>query len=235
MIDPMASVSGWRSSVLRTRRAPLVWMYLLVAVPLITDFIEAGRLPNEPREWLTEVAGGLLIAALVRKIHRDHLEVLALSRTDMLTGLSNRRAFEEAIEDDWARARRTSMPLSLVYIDLDNFKQVNDRSGHGAGDLVLQQLSGAIRKTVRARLDRGFRVGGDEFALLLPGSSAEQAAAVVARIGDDCARSDPVWVGGSLGISAGIVELAPDESVSEFVRRADDAMYRRKASNDAGR
>jgi len=203
-------------------------MYLLVGVPLLTDLVETGELPGSAREWITEVVAGVLIALLVRKIRQEHFAVIALSRTDALTGLWNRRAFEEAVRDDCVRARRAMQPLSLVYIDLDNFKHVNDRAGHDAGDLVLRQLADGIRHAVRARVDRGFRVGGDEFAVLLPGSSAAQAEAVVTRIGEHCARAAPAWVDGPLGISAGIVELEPDEVASEFVRRADRAMYRRK-------
>ncbi len=208
----------------------LGWMYLLIAVPTLTDMIETGRVPESPREWITEVVAGAVIAMLVRKVLKEHLAVLALARSDALTGLWNRRAFEEAIEDECLRARRSRQPLSLVYIDLNSFKQVNDRGGHGAGDLVLQQLAAGIRLAVRARVDRGFRIGGDEFALLLPGSSAGQARAVVMRIRDYCARTDPVWVGGPLDISAGIVGLEAQESVSDFVRRADSTMYVNKQS-----
>jgi diguanylate cyclase (GGDEF)-like protein len=181
-------------------------------------------------EWITEVCVGLVIALLVRKVRGKHLEVLALARVDALTGLWNRRAFEAAIEDDCARARRSRLPLSLVYIDLDNFKQVNDRAGHDVGDLVLQQLAAAIRHVVRARVDRGFRLGGDEFALLLPGSGPEEAAAVVARLSEHCARLDAVWSDGALAISAGVVALEARESASDFARRADEAMYRKKRS-----
>ena len=208
-------------------------MYFLVAVPFLTDLLETGRLPLSLREWVTEAAAGAVIAVLVRKVRKKYFAVLRMARTDPLTGLWNRRAFEEAIEDECARARRSVQPLSLVVIDLDNFKQINDRDGHDAGDLVLRQLATAIRHVVRARVDRGFRVGGDEFALLLPGSLAEQAEPVVARIREHCARSASVWVGGTLGISAGMVELEPQEAASDFMRRADAAMYLRKRLSGA--
>ena len=219
-----------RSAVprLQMEQARLCWVYFLVAVPFLTDLLETGRLPVSLREWVTEAAAGAVIAVLVRKVRKEYFAVLRLARSDPLTGLWNRRAFEETIEDECARARRSQQPLSLIYIDLDNFKQINDRAGHDAGDLVLQQLATAIRHVVRAGVDRGFRLGGDEFALLLPGSLAEQAEPVVTRIREHCARSAPVWVGGPLGITAGIVELEPQESASDFMRRADAAMYLRK-------
>jgi len=149
----------------------------------------------------------------------------------VLTGLWNRRALEEAIEEDCARARRSRQRLSLVYIDLDNFKEINDRAGHEAGDLVLRQLAARIGNAVRARVDRGFRIGGDEFARLLPDSSPEQPEAVVERIRKYCTRMDPMWVSGSLGMSAGIIELEASEAPSDFVRGADKAMYLRKHSS----
>ena len=104
-------------------------MYLLVLVPVLTDLVETGRLPVSPREWITEVVVGLVITLLVRKVRKEHCLVLALSRSDALTGLWNRRAFEESVEDDCVRARRSGEPLSLVYVDLDNFKHVNDSDG----------------------------------------------------------------------------------------------------------
>jgi len=222
-------------SVLPEARTGLRWLYLLTAVPFVTDLIETGRWPSVPREWLTEVTAGLVIALLVRKVRKQHAAVLGLARSDALTGMWNRLAYEEAVADECARARRTLQPLSLVYLDLDNFKQINDRKGHAAGDRVLQQLSAAIRAVVRARIDRGFRIGGDEFALLLPGSDAEQAQVVLNRIREHCSRSDPVWRAGSLRISAGVAEYRSHESTVDFATRADAAMYRMKQTSSADR
>jgi len=214
-------------------RPVLLWMYLLVPLPLVTDLIETGRWPSAPREWLTEVVVGALIAALVQRVRREHVALLAMARTDPLTGLGNRRAFEEALDDECVRARRLGQPLSLVCLDLDHFKQVNDHAGHAAGDLVLRQLADAIRAAARARLDRGFRLGGDEFALLLPGGSAAQASAVLERIRIHCGQADAAWREGRLGVSAGVAEIAEQESPADFARRADRAMYADKLTRRA--
>jgi diguanylate cyclase (GGDEF)-like protein len=199
-------------------------------LPVVTDVVETGRLAASPRQWVTELVVGLVIAALVRQVRKQHSAMVALARTDGLTGLWNRRAFDDAVEDECAHARRSRQALSLVYLDIDNFKQINDREGHARGDKVLQQLAAAIIHGARARVDRGFRIGGDEFALLLPGSTALQTAVVVTRIRAHCAREDAAWVGGPLSVCAGIVEFDPRETATTLVRRADAAMYRQKSS-----
>jgi diguanylate cyclase (GGDEF)-like protein len=208
-------------------------MYLLALLPLLTDILETGRWPVAPREWLTELLVGALIIALVRKIRQEHAALLTLAQTDALTGLGNRRAFNDALEGEFARMDRSHDALhrlSLAYMDIDHFKAVNDRLGHGAGDRVLQQLSDAIRQVARANFDHGFRIGGDEFVLLLPGSSLEQAEAVVARIQDHCESVDALWRDGSLGLSSGIVELKDDELPEAFLQRSDQAMYLAKSN-----
>jgi diguanylate cyclase (GGDEF)-like protein len=204
------------------------WIYVLPLVPVLTDIVETGSWPHAAREWFTEVAVGVLIALLVRRIVRQQRRLAALAHTDGLTCLGNRRAFDDALRDECARAQRSAQPLTLVYFDVDNFKQVNDSAGHGAGDEVLCQLADAIRHAVRGRVDRGFRVGGDEFALLLPGSTQAQAGAVAERVREHCVRGGPLWRDGPLGISAGAVEWQRGEGAQSLLQRADEAMFRAK-------
>lgn len=229
MDEPRSSLPLPGRLAARGERPGLRWLYALVATPVLTDIVETGGWPRSPREWFTELVAGLVIAALVRQVRNEHLAALALSRTDALTGLGNRRAFADALEGECARARRSQQRLSLVCIDLDRFKEVNDRLGHEAGDRVLQQLAAAIGGTIRARIDQGFRLGGDEFALLLPGSDAAAAAAVVTRIREHCIRLGGAWADGPLDISSGIVEFDGREDADMLIRRADEAMYLHKA------
>jgi len=215
------------------------WMYWLAALPTISDLIETGTMPASARSWITEIVIGIVLAALVHQVRKAYAELFRLSVTDPLTGLHNRRAFAETVEEDCARSRRTQQPLTIVCIDLDRFKLVNDRAGHAEGDRILRVLGMAIQDTVRAKVDRGFRLGGDEFAILLPGSSTRAAEIVVDRIRKRCAETDPVWFGTLLHVSAGFVEYLPSETTDAFVQRADAAMYRakvhrRSASGDAG-
>lgn len=154
------------------------------------------------------------------------LERLAL--TDRLTGLSNRHAGEQALEREIARARRTKSPFSLALIDIDRFKQVNDRLGHSMGDDVLKQVARILTSTFRAS-DLAVRWGGDEFLVLLPdvplGGAvvfAERARALVEKL---------LFPGiGGVTISAGIVEVRPDEDSRAAIRRADAQLYDAKRS-----
>ena len=223
-----------RASALLGRFGPLAWLYALVPVPLVTDWIENGSLPASRSGWLTEICGGLLITALVWRVRRDRRALEALARTDGLTGLLNRRSFEAALAAECTRARRTRQPLSVVYLDIDKFKGINDRFGHGAGDQVLRQLTAGIQATIRAGVDAGFRLGGDEFALLLPSTLKAQADAIVDRLRTFCAVHDPRWAVGSFDFSAGVVELEPDDTAAGLMTRSDAAMYREKNSRRTG-
>jgi diguanylate cyclase (GGDEF)-like protein len=208
----------------------LRWLFVLPFSPVLTGLIANGGLPESPREWITEIVGGLIILILVIGIKREHAEVLSLATRDALTGLENRRAFEEGVAKECSRARRFKLPLSLLYLDLDQFKLINDQFGHSHGDQVLCQFADVLRQVGRAGVDRSFRLGGDEFAILLPGCPVNQAEGLVSRIMQACVANGPPWTEGPLGVSAGAVELQENESSDDFVSRADKAMYLEKNS-----
>lgn len=200
-------------------------LYALPVVPFLTDLAETGRVPGTAREWTTETAVGLLIALLVHRIRKDFIHAQAVARTDALTGLGNRRAFDQALLDESIRSERQGQTLCLVYLDVNKFKAINDTYGHAAGDQVLRQVGMVIGKVIRRHVDLGFRLGGDEFAMLLPGSTLDEAAAVTGRIRERCRHAGP---GAVLQVSVGICQLEAQETLSRFVRRADKAMYAEK-------
>ena len=154
------------------------------------------------------------------------LERLAL--TDRVTGLFNRHAGELALEREVARSRRTRTPFSLVLIDVDHFKQVNDRHGHAAGDEVLKQVSSILTSTFRAS-DLAVRWGGDEFLVFLPDVPVGGAMVFAER-----ARSqvEALFFGGvgAVTLSAGIVQVRPEEDARAAIRRADAQLYEAKRS-----
>lgn len=155
--------------------------------------------------------------------HRLRVERTA-ARTDDLTGLSNRRLFTEFAQRELARAKRTQQPTTLAYIDLDDFKLLNDSSGHSQGDQALVTVAD-ILKTQSRVTDVAARVGGDEFALLLPDTDPDSAKVAIDRIRekllDTTSKTD--W---NIGFSIGVVTfLSSPESLETAIDRVDRLMY----------
>jgi diguanylate cyclase (GGDEF)-like protein len=153
-------------------------------------------------------------------------EARQLADLDALTGLHNRRFFHETLARECARAHRYERSLSLVVFDLDDFKDVNDRIGHLAGDAVLAEAAERVRSVVRTS-DIACRVGGDEFAVILPESAIGDADQLYRRI-QNAISSRPLGQGGKLFLSAGVAELRAEDDPASFFQRADDALYRAK-------
>lgn len=150
------------------------------------------------------------------------------AQTDALTGLLNRRAFEERCEAELRRSQRRAEPLTIAMIDLDGFKSINDSLGHATGDAVLK-LVGELLQQLRSG-EVAARIGGDEFAVLFPGASMASAQGAIDRLSRTLEREANArrWpVSCSVGISA---NNATDRSCEEMVQRADEAMYRHKRS-----
>ncbi|MGH7510846.1 MAG: GGDEF domain-containing protein [Gemmatimonadales bacterium] len=147
-----------------------------------------------------------------------------LARTDDLTGVQNARSFNELAHAELHRSRRFGRPITIGYIDLDNFKQVNDTLGHSAGDAVLRAAAQAIVGSLRA-VDVVARLGGDEFGILLPETSAEMAKQVLHKLHRAIAEST-MASGSPVSASIGAItcrELPP--SVDDLIRMADERMY----------
>jgi diguanylate cyclase (GGDEF)-like protein len=165
----------------------------------------------------------LTLSSLKRALDREK----ELASTDPLTGVLNARSYHEIAGAEIERARRYGRPFSVAYIDLDNFKAVNDRFGHSRGDSLLQLVAMTIRSNLR-KTDIVARLGGDEFVLLLPETGYEPAAAVLHKLHqlllEQMHRRDfPVTC--SIGA---VTFLRPAESVEELIRRADACMYTAK-------
>jgi diguanylate cyclase (GGDEF)-like protein len=207
--------------------------------PRVTELVRAaGGLEGSEswvRMWVASVRFTIFVIVIIDRViarwrwHASELE--RLSRTDSLTGLLNRRRFLEMCEREQIRAARYGRPLSLVLVDLDHFKQVNDTHGHAAGDQVLVEVARVLRSGVRD-VDLVARYGGEEFAVLLPDTGRAGAEEVAAR----CLRlieSTPILVDSqrldvtaSMGVAAIPHERA--KRVEDLIRLADDALYRAK-------
>ena len=186
-----------------------------------------------------------LLVVLSERV-RSHNQVIADSyghllkfekhaTTDALTGLSNRHAMEETFPREVRRCVQNREPVSLIMIDVDRFKEFNDRFGHVAGDRALSAVGHVLRNHFRPR-DHLVRFGGDEFAVLLPGIGLDEALAIAERVRDAVAGT----TGGSkdslikvpVEISLGVAGRVEDDTFESLLRAADDALYRAK---DAGR
>jgi diguanylate cyclase (GGDEF)-like protein len=172
---------------------------------------------------------GLLLSSLRAVLdHERHM-----ARTDDLTGVANTRAFYELAEMELRRARRYGRPFTLAYVDVDDFKNVNDSGGHLAGDALLRTIAATLRHGVRGT-DTVARMGGDEFALLLPETDEEAGARVIGLLRERIkqATDASAW---RITVSAGVITcLVPPDSVDDLLRAADAAMYSVKSEGKNG-
>ena len=167
---------------------------------------------------------------LVLEVNRSHQAIERLSRTDDLTQTYNRRYFTEIAERELASAARYGHPVSLLLIDLDGFKQINDQLGHQVGDKALVACAQAIRHTIRQE-DVVGRFGGDEFLVLAPHSDLKSAALLAQRVHDALDAAKLVLGGQVVAIKASIGAVTSNgdaQDVDQLLREADSALYRAK-------
>lgn len=170
-----------------------------------------------------------LVSALSRSVAHERQN----SRNDPLSGLANSRSFYEAAAAELARLARFRSPLTVVYLDIDDFKLVNDALGHAAGDEVITETGAALTRSLRT-VDTVARLGGDEFAILLPGTDEVQAEEVLRRL-HAALMAVAVEHGWPIGFSIGAVTFCePPASVDALIGAADQAMYRVKRAAKRG-
>lgn len=178
------------------------------------------------------------VKARTEELEQANEQLKAVSITDGLTQVANRRRFDEKLDTEWNRAQRHGHPLSLVLLDIDYFKRVNDDLGHLAGDDCLVSLARVCNEEIQRSGDLLARYGGEEFCVLLPATPEAGAVSVAERLRMAVART-PVHVGDyvspvHLSVSVGVatIQPGPDTRPSDLIGRADEALY---AAKDAGR
>ena len=225
------------------RRAASIGITLLaLELPVLVGLIlvrnERPSVPIATVVIAALVTGAILMLLLGerqrRDLSRDNLRLRALVTTDPLTGLGNRRNFDEALERAWRDASRRETTLSLILADADHFKAFNDAYGHFEGDRALRGVAKVLASAVRRPTDGAFRIGGEEFAILLPDTDAAGAAIIAASIRAGIAAlptRHPDGVGGRFTLSMGIAQATPlraEQDRQVLFTAADRALYRAK-------
>src|SRR5690349_9823343 len=215
----------WAAYYLRRR---ILWVHVAGTVIAFALTLHAIGPAGAVNRWISLsgllVGTALVVSMLARRTDRLIGELRVSAATDPLTGLANRRALESAVQREAAAYRRDGHPFAILTIDVDRFKDLNDRLGHAAGDRALRVIADVIRREVRGS-DVGARVGGDEFAVLLPDTDQVRTARVERRLAQ-AAEQELTGGGLELGISVGSAVAGPDGStLDELLRTADARLY----------
>lgn len=213
-----------------TKDIPVIFITALTDEESIEKGFDVGgsdyiTKPFKPREVLARVKTQLQLRAYYEELQR-------LATTDPLTGLYNRRYFAQVARHLFESAKRYSKPLSVMLLDIDRFKSINDTYGHDTGDLALKVLADILKNSIRES-DIACRFGGEEFIILLPETTAEDAEKLADRIRSKVENSSvPLSDGKELRytVSIGVaqVDLSVDENIEPAIKRADEALYRAK-------
>ncbi|MFZ5861868.1 MAG: diguanylate cyclase [Nitrospirota bacterium] len=209
-----------------------------IGVLNVADKASGDPFTSQDLDLLTSIATYTMVAVQRSEFHRRSEELKRISITDSLTGLLNRGHFQERLSEEVERFKRHKLPFSLIMIDIDDFKRLNDTHGHVVGDEALVATARAIRNSIRA-IDMAARYGGEEFTVILPQTSKQASRTMAQRIGRAVSRTPIHSTKGDvmhLTVSLGAASFPDDASTpDELLQRADQAMYeaKRRGKNQA--
>ncbi len=227
---PVGSGTLDRQDAQHMHRSSTVVLVAAVALPVALLLSGPTRDPLLVVLVLAVTAALVVVSALnERSLRRSHERLAALAMRDPVTGIANRRVFDQTLERALERCRVAGDPVTVVLVDIDNFKQVNDEHGHTTGDAVLCAVAEALARDTRG-FDFVARWGGDEFAIVLPGTSIADAGSVAVRL---CTTMASAVSHPPISLSMGWAS-APDQGLdrSALIAAADGALYAAKQSRD---
>jgi diguanylate cyclase (GGDEF)-like protein len=226
------SIAAWYLG----REFGLISAVVGIAIWLVSNYAAGERYTREIiRYWnaLERLALFILIVFLLEEFKRALSHERLLANTDHLTGIPNRREFYFQLEKELALASRSSRPLTIAYMDVDSFKQINDRFGHMEGDAILRVIAQSVLAGIR-KTDTVARLGGDEFAVMFPNTSQDSAMVIMSRVQGKLA-GQMVNMKSRATFSIGVVTFdVPPVSVDELLYKADGAMYEVKSTGKDG-
>lgn len=232
-LDGYAVCAALRASRL-TRDIPIIFITALKTPEDETRALDAGAV-----DFISKPVNAAVVRARVRTqitVKRQSDTLRELTLTDGLTGVANRRAFDEKLAGEWRRCARAQVPISLIMVDIDQFKHFNDFYGHQAGDACLQQAGAAMRRAAMRPQDVVARYGGEEFAILLPQEDLAGAETVARKVLDEIAGLNIAHERSSVApvvtVSMGVTTLTPHEQrdPTQLVTNADALLYEAKAA-----
>lgn len=236
-MDGYAVCAALRASA-ATRDIPIIFVTALKSPEDETRALDAGA-----ADFISKPVNAAVVRARVRTqltVKRQSDALRELTLTDGLTGVANRRAFDERLGAEWRRCARARVPLALLLVDIDHFKRFNDAYGHQAGDACLQKCADAMRAAARRPQDLVARYGGEEFAILLPHEDLAGAETVAQRVMAGIAALAIPHESSSSGlhitVSMGVTSMTPDETAdsASIITAADALLYEAKAAGRNG-
>jgi diguanylate cyclase (GGDEF)-like protein len=202
-----------------------------MGVICVTDRVDGAPFETADLEVLRALAGSAALALTADDLARQAELLGQWAAIDPLTELFNRRYFRQRLQEEFQRARRYNLPLSLLLLDIDDFKRVNDVHGHSTGDAVLRAIADVLRRNVRT-FDLCCRYGGEEFVLVLPGSDAADALRTADRVRQAVAAQSLAGRSGEppikVTVSVGAVTLDGVDTIDDLIEEADRALYEAK-------
>ena len=209
-------------------------IFILAVVPWISDYAETGHWPERPIEFFNEVTAScitlLLGALIIFLIYEHHKDIESLLVTDHLTAVYNMRFFSDKLRWVFVASRRTNIKSTLLFMDLDGFKKYNDTYGHLAGNKLLEATGDILLRSTRKFVDWPFRIGGDEFAVLMEFSDRKSAEALARRLVSRFKKETH----GNVTLTIGISEIKDDmKDEKQWIEEADAEMYKLKNKGKA--